>query len=447
MSIQLCQEAAGEFRADNRVDLRQEPTKHEHQFTPVWQSDGTLVDWCHCGQERECDFSVLEKFLHCCIRVKSDYLRERDKSISVAQKQKFAQAAADKDKQIAWLEEQIEKRSPGNSSSTLAVSYLALDEIRRDGGTQPRAAIDLKHVKLLEEQIEDDKELEPVVVFYDGESYWLADGFHRYAAHKNQDKEAIACVIHQGTRREAVLYSVGANADHKPALPRSREDKRRAVMTLLQDPEWGKWSDREIAERCKVHHNTVGKIRASLTGYLSSEKRTYKTKHSTTAKMNIANIGKSGQELPNPETAIVELGTGEQEPVEVEKLKPAIAQHLQLAEGKLVEICVPNDNKINGRWGRTAAVTAFTVEVWLRDVDTIMMQKYTLKYQQLIPLPLEKEPQLKKICDRISCLRQCNLDPFEVEILDLLERPVVLTPTELEYLAHIEKRHGIAQNE
>ncbi len=81
-------------------------------------------------------------------------------------------------------------------------SYLALDEIRRDGGTQPRVAIDWKHVKLLEEQMEDGKELEPVTVFYDGESYWLADGFHRWHAHRNQGKEAIAYVIHQGSRRE-----------------------------------------------------------------------------------------------------------------------------------------------------------------------------------------------------------------------------------------------------
>lgn len=116
-------------------------------------------------------------------------------------------------------------------SSTSTPEYLALDEIRRDGGTQPRAAIDLKHVKRLEEQIEDGKELEPVIVFYDGESYWLADGFHRWHAHHNQGKEAMACNIHQGSRRDAVLYSVGANADHKPTLPRRREDKRQAVIT------------------------------------------------------------------------------------------------------------------------------------------------------------------------------------------------------------------------
>ncbi|WNN92184.1 ParB N-terminal domain-containing protein [Gloeocapsopsis dulcis] len=188
------------------------------------------------------------------------------------------------------MEEQIKKQSPGSRSSTS--SYLTLDEIRRDGGTQPRAAIDLKHVKLLEEQIEDGKELEPIIVFYDGESYWLADGFHRYAAHKNQDIEAIECVIHHGTRREAVLYLVGANAEHKPALPRSREDKRRAVITLLQDPEWGKWSDHEIARYCKVDNKTVGKIRGSVTEEFLSEKRTYKTKHGTTAAMNTANINK-----------------------------------------------------------------------------------------------------------------------------------------------------------
>ena len=91
--------------------------------------------------------------------------------------------------------------------TTCTLLYLTLDEIRRDGGTQPRAAIDLKHVKLLEQQMEDGQELEPVTIFYDGESYWLADGFHRYSAHRNQDREALACIVRQGTRREAVLYS------------------------------------------------------------------------------------------------------------------------------------------------------------------------------------------------------------------------------------------------
>src|SRR5690606_10483672 len=60
----------------------------------------------------------------------------------------------------------------------------------------------------------------------------------------------------------AVLFSVGANAKH--GLQRTNEDKRRAVTTLLIDPEWQKWSDREIARRTGVHHDTVGTYRREL---------------------------------------------------------------------------------------------------------------------------------------------------------------------------------------
>lgn len=64
---------------------------------------------------------------------------------------------------------------------------------------------------------------------------------------------------------------------------------------MLSDEEWSRWSDREIARRCKVHHNFVGKLREeTLTGDISSEKpteRTYHTKHGTTSTMQTENIG------------------------------------------------------------------------------------------------------------------------------------------------------------
>ena len=97
--------------------------------------------------------------------------------------------------------------------------YLPLAQIRCDGGTQPRVAIDLKHIQLLEAQIEEGQEIEPITVFYDGEFYWLANGFHRCAAYQNQDEEDIACIIHCGSVRSAILYFVGTSADHKLALP------------------------------------------------------------------------------------------------------------------------------------------------------------------------------------------------------------------------------------
>jgi hypothetical protein len=42
---------------------------------------------------------------------------------------------------------------------------------------------------------------------------------------------------------------------------RSNEDKRRAVQTLLSDPEWSGWSDREIVRRCGVAPSSVGALR------------------------------------------------------------------------------------------------------------------------------------------------------------------------------------------
>jgi hypothetical protein len=47
-------------------------------------------------------------------------------------------------------------------------------------------------------------------------------------------------------------------------IQRSNTDKRRAVLTLLRDDEWGKWSDRAVARRCQVDNKTVAGLRASL---------------------------------------------------------------------------------------------------------------------------------------------------------------------------------------
>jgi hypothetical protein len=94
--------------------------------------------------------------------------------------------------------------------------------------------------------------------------------------------------VHPGTRRDAVLFSVGANAAH--GLKRTNEDKRKAVMTLLTDPEWGTWSNAEIARRCAVDSSTVDKHRSSLPD--SGSERKHTTKHGTEATMQVEKIGK-----------------------------------------------------------------------------------------------------------------------------------------------------------
>ena len=73
------------------------------------------------------------------------------------------------------------------------------------------------------------------------------------------------------------------------------------------------------------------------------------------------------------------------------------------------------------------------------------MHGLSLKSQHLTALSPKQEPQVLEIGDRLTKLRSCQLDPFEGEI-SLLERPVVLTPTELEYLVYIERRYSIAHD-
>jgi hypothetical protein len=95
------------------------------------------------------------------------------------------------------------------------------------------------------------------------------------AAYRQAGATEILADVRQGTRRDAVLFSVGATRRTTCAAPTTR----RAVLTLLNDEEWSKWSDREIARRCNVHHDLVGRLRPAVTGGNASEPRTFTTKH------------------------------------------------------------------------------------------------------------------------------------------------------------------------
>lgn len=165
---------------------------------------------------------------------------------------------------------------------------IELSKIRRDGGTQIRAYIYDYTIADYKEEMEAGTLFPPIDVFYDGTDYWLADGFHRVEAAIQAGKADIAAIVVAGTRRDAILHAVAANNHH--GIRRGTPDKRRAVETLLKDEEWGKWSDREIARRCKVSPTFVGGIREILTVHVDSE-RTYTTKHGATAVMNTGNIG------------------------------------------------------------------------------------------------------------------------------------------------------------
>lgn len=141
---------------------------------------------------------------------------------------------------------------------------MNLQAIRIDGGTQQRAVIDQETVDQYAELVKEGVEFPPVTVFFDGAETWLADGFHRWHAHKQAGKVSIATHMIPGSQRDAILHSLGANATH--GLRRSQSDKRKAVMTMLEDFEWSDWSDREIARRCNVSVQLVQAVKHELKG-------------------------------------------------------------------------------------------------------------------------------------------------------------------------------------
>lgn len=161
---------------------------------------------------------------------------------------------------------------------------LQVDNIEIEGGTQAREFIDLEIVKDYKHVLEESngEGLPPVDVYFDGATYWLSDGFHRWHAHKEAGLGTIQANVIKGTQRDAILAAVGANAAH--GLKRSNADKRKAVTILLNDDEWKEKSNRWIADKAKVSDVFVGKVRDESTANVCSSR-----------------VGKDGKERKLPE--------------------------------------------------------------------------------------------------------------------------------------------------
>jgi hypothetical protein len=156
---------------------------------------------------------------------------------------------------------------------------LELAVVRIDGDTQARVGLDQAVVMEYSENMKDGAKFPTMVAFHDGSDYWLADGFHRYFARK------------QGTKRDALFYSFGANGTR--GLKLSAEDIRAIITRMLQDDEWSGWSDVAIAKHVGCSSMTVGRVRHSLeeTGKVMEKmSKKYVDKHGKTKEMNTKNL-------------------------------------------------------------------------------------------------------------------------------------------------------------
>lgn len=146
----------------------------------------------------------------------------------------------------------------------MILMQLQRAKLRRDERCQARAEMNQEHVESIADHLRAGGMVPPLIVFRsraDGDA--LADGFHRDAALEILGRRHAEADVREGSLRDAILFAVGANVQHT-ALTRNNADKRKAVLILLLDEEWGQWAAREIARKAGVSPNLVDRLRGQL---------------------------------------------------------------------------------------------------------------------------------------------------------------------------------------
>ena len=143
---------------------------------------------------------------------------------------------------------------------TTTYKKLLLTQLEDDKKYQLRVEEDQSAIRDLAQAYNDGETIPPIDVVQVGtERYIIVDGHHRYAAAKESGIESMECFLTEGSEYDALVLSLGANANNK-ALKRTNADKRNAVTKALSYGDFVGYSNREIADLCKVSSTFVDKI-------------------------------------------------------------------------------------------------------------------------------------------------------------------------------------------
>jgi hypothetical protein len=199
-----------------------------------------------------------------------------------------------------------ELKNSADCPTNPARQSVAIAELQTDVAAQVRVKMRPETVQEYAEAMQNEDDLGPVVVFRDKDgTLRLADGLHRVEAARAQGKTEVAAEVREGDERAAFLYAAGANVRH--GLKATTADRKKVAALFLKDPEWGKWSDREISRRCGLGQDgkTVAKLRRKLSAEFPQmdsgstaeipQKRKV-TRGGTDYEMKTSSIGKAGEQ-------------------------------------------------------------------------------------------------------------------------------------------------------
>ncbi|MGH8357461.1 MAG: hypothetical protein ACRESF_08195 [Pseudomonas sp.] len=105
-----------------------------------------------------------------------------------------------------------------------------------------------------------------VIIFKEGKIHRLASGFHRLRSLVLASRKTVGAFVLDGTKRDAIFFATQSNREHD-GVERKQPDMRRAVLMMLNDPEWGdrvKWSNQRVADHCGVSDTMVATWRKEV---------------------------------------------------------------------------------------------------------------------------------------------------------------------------------------
>ena len=154
-------------------------------------------------------------------------------------------------------------RGRGNFTTKGRDMKIKIDDL--DTSLQVRYGVDAKAVCDYAEAMKEGAKFPDVTVFTDGETYWLADGFHRMLATQQTGKATVAANVTHGTRADALRYALKANGSHGVRM--TNADKRHALEVAwenMQELFGGEPSTRLLADTCGVSEFLAKQFRAEV---------------------------------------------------------------------------------------------------------------------------------------------------------------------------------------
>ncbi len=210
---------------------------------------------------------------------------------------------------------------------------LSIDTIIVDQRTQQRPLNPDNITKLHELLNEGLASNDPVDVFTDGESYWLAHGHHRYHATVKAEQADITATIHKGDLEDAIDFSCKPlnDAHGQPETASQRQARIRKYIQRHDDH-----SNRQIAEWCGCSEGTIRNYRKTGAQLYAPESPaspqvgqypTLSGDEQLASSSNSVSANRSGVGKPTPESLATTQPTrtgrdGKQYPARKPKRKP-----------------------------------------------------------------------------------------------------------------------------